>query len=353
MKKITLIIAALNEGNEPLKTIESIYATADPKLFEIILFNDGSTKWVEIPKKYKEVTVIHNDMRRGVAWCRDEGVRLAETKYVCILNARMRFVPGWIEKALEYLAKYQKTIFCTTSVVLWEPDEDKKIEADLKDLNAKKERTAEENAILEHAEDAIKKWKEATKGIKALDQIDDQKERRYGADIVEFEYGNDLVINPIWRDPEEGDCYKIPCVLGANYFTSKKWYQYIGGLEGLNWYGGDEEFLSLKSYAFGGDVRIIKEIEIGNLYRYFKNYPDVITAFFMNKLWYCFLLLSWDRAHKIMCKISHSKKHKNLYPVIQQNFIRDLPKLMALKSAYDKKIANNVEHLIITKNDSK
>jgi glycosyltransferase involved in cell wall biosynthesis len=304
MKEITIIITALNEGNEPLKTIESIYDTADPDLFEIILFNDGSDpdKWIDIPAKYKEVKVITNQVRKGIQWCRDEGVRLAETKYIAIFNARMRFPKNWLEKAIGYLDKSEKTLFCTTSVVLRDP----------KDVDFK------------------------------------GKERKYGAYILEYfkDKEREVILQVQWAKEKKGKCYEIPSVLGANYFTSKKWYQSIGGLKGLHHYGSCEEFLSLKTWAFGGKVKIIKEIEIANIYREIKTYHDVIEDVVWNKLFIAFTLLDWNRAVGLLYKVQHSERFGKHFTIAMMMIIKKMPEIISARNMFKLKTIQNIDHLI-------
>jgi hypothetical protein len=55
--------------------------------------------------------------------------------------------------------------------------------------------------------------------------------------------------------------------MGSNYFFKKAWYKHLHGFQGLKTWGNAEPFLSLKSWLTGGDIRIIKDIEIGHLYR--------------------------------------------------------------------------------------
>ena len=121
---ITIIFSALTEGDEPLNTIKSIYETANPKDFQIIVFDDCSDPKLKIPKEYKEVRVIRNNMRVGIAGNFDKGVELARAPYIFLCNARMRFKPGWIEEGVKWLKKEPETLFCTTSLCLTYDNDD-------------------------------------------------------------------------------------------------------------------------------------------------------------------------------------------------------------------------------------
>ena len=59
MKKISIIIPFLNEGNWPYKTIQSIYDTSDSQLFEVIAIDDGSKDNYDF-SKFPDVKYIRN-----------------------------------------------------------------------------------------------------------------------------------------------------------------------------------------------------------------------------------------------------------------------------------------------------
>jgi len=281
---ITIIFSALNEGDEPLNTIKSIYETADPKDFKIIVFDDGSFPKLEIPKKYKEVRVVRNNMRIGVAGNFDKGVELARTPFVFLCNARMRFKPGWIEEGVKWLKKEPETIFCTTSLCL-----------------------TYDNTDIDKCE--IKRY--------GAEIIFSRKDKKYGIQILE----------PSWLKEKDKDVYEVPCVLGANYFITKKWYQHIKGFEGLATYGGMCAYLSLKSWMAGGKCKILKKIEIGNIYRDPKLYKEKLKPNYLfieedklwNKLFTAFTLLSQGEATELLCKL-RPKAHYTLLVNRLQHF---------------------------------
>jgi len=336
--KITLIITALNEGKEPLETIKSIYETTNSELFNIILFNDGSTDWVEIPKKY-DIQIVHHRIRRGIQYCRNIGVNMANTQYIAFLNARMRFTKGWLEKALKYLEKEPKTLFCTTSVVLW----DKTVLEIEEEINKLKKLEQTEDTKLLIAD--YQKYKERIKDIGDVKVIDEHKERKYGADIIEYNEKANIILNVHWRKEEKGKCYEIPSILGACYFMTKKWFNHIRGLNGLRMYGSDEEFLSLKTWALGGKVKIIKEIETGNVYHIQKNYPDMFSDIMYNKLFVAFTLLDWDKAYNLMHKFKYIKDFEKYYRIVQTMLIKNMPEIINTRIILEKLKTNDIKHL--------
>ncbi len=294
MKKITLIITARNEGEEPLKTVKSIRETSNDELVDIILFNDGAEKWEEIPKEYN-VKVIHKT-NAGAPANYDEGVRLAKTQYVAILNSRMVFKDGWLNKVLKYLNESSKTIFCTTSVV--------------------------------------------------LDQERKEKGKRYGAKINFIDKDN--ILNPEWLKAKKEKCYEVPCLLGANYFTTKKWYQYIGGFEGLFSYGGMCAFLSLKCWVMGGKIKLIKDVEIGNIYREIKEdapqkpYSTNMANVWYNKILTGFLLFDNKKAIELLDTLIDNP----YYTMVMRELIKNFDSIQKMKSKIKSKTINNVLNYI-------
>lgn len=285
MKLLTIIITALNEGDEPLKTVQSIHETADSENFDIIVFNDGTIDWIDIPEELAQT--VHYKLRKGAPHNFDLGVEMAKTKYIAIFNSRMRFKKGWFDKVMKYVQLEDNTIFCTTSNSLDEKGEFTKV-------------------------------------------------KRYGADIV---FGDFL--EPEWRKAEKKDCYEIPCVLGANYFMRKRWYQYIRGFKGLEYYGGICVYLSLKSWAFGGKCKIIKDVEIGNIYRTTKPYEDIMDSLVWNKVFTAFVLLSQEDAEKILHGLD-----KLYYDIIRNRLIHEMEFIVREKAFILKHKTHDIIHLI-------
>ncbi len=80
------------------------------------------------------------------------------------------------------------------------------------------------------------------------------------------EYLPDIKWNPCELDPES-DVEPIPCVLGACYAASKRYWNYFRGLEGLIHYGSEEAYISYKVWLEGGRCLLLKRHAIGHIYR--------------------------------------------------------------------------------------
>lgn len=251
--KLTVIIPFLNEGVEVENTLSSIRRTAGNRT-EILMINDASTDGVDyrsVARKYN-ATYIKNKKRLGVAASRDKGISLTTTPYFLLLDAHMRFYQkDWVEQIIAELEKDDRVLLCCNTKVL------------SKDLNGRLDESNHTPA--------------------------------FGA-IVNLE-GNKWMLNAEWSvtEREPGSPIEdIACVLGAGYAASKRYWQYLRGLEGLIYYGSDETYISLKVWLEGGRCRLLKNIRIGHIYRTQAPYKIEHTETIFNKLWIAELLLPFS-----------------------------------------------------------
>lgn len=256
MNKLTIVISFLNEGNEVENTLNSIRNTAGNHV-DIILINDASTD----ASDYRSVAIkfnalyIENESREGIAASRDKGISRITTPYFLLLDAHMRFYQDdWASQIVEELDKDDRVLLCCNTKVL--------------------------------------KIDESGK----LDESDTTS--AFGA-RVNFQ-GTQRMLNSEWvsQENEPGQPIEdIACVLGAGYAGSKRYWQYLRGLEGLIYYGCDEAYISLKVWLEGGRCRLMKNISIGHIYRKQAPYKIEDTHSIFNKLLIAELLLPF--AHRI------------------------------------------------------
>ena len=123
---------------------------------------------------------------------------------------------------------------------------------------------------------------------------------------------------------------------------SKRWFDYVHGWNGLCYYAGDEVFISLKTWAFGGKVKIIKEIEIGNKYRTEKSYPDVWDALVWNKVLILYLLLDFDQAESRFHKL-HTNKY---YEITKNRILHEMDFIVSERNYIQKHKIMDINHLI-------
>ena len=261
----------LNEGEETQNTIDSIYSTSDPKMFNIIVIDDYSDKPSNIVKA-DEITYIRNEQRIGVDACRQKGADMSETPYLMIIDSHMRFKNGWMVKMIQNISSNPKTLWCTKCVGL---------------------------------------------GYGNMD-INRSRDNYYGADFVVQNSDNEI-LEPKWRNVRDYGSYEIPCILGANYGVSKKWFNYIHGLKGLKMWGCSEIFMSLKTWMAGGDCKIDTDIEIGHKFRDTAPYSTGVWNMIYNKMYLCKTILPIEIGNYLIDKMPKTVNYKRAMKEIDLN----------------------------------
>lgn len=225
-KEMTVIIPFLNEGTEVEETIKSIKShTTIP--FDIVMINDASTDEYDYEKVAKTNNCVYckHKTRVGVASSRDEGVLLAQTKYVLMLDAHMRvYQDDWLEKMLKHLDSISNDLLCAATISL--------------DLEGNRS----SNNIAYGAY-----WEFSTMG---------------------------LYWNVKTKTPEKNiKRIEVPCLLGASYACRREYWLKLKGLEGLASYGLDEQMMCLKNWIMGGNSYVALDIEFGHKFRNISEVP--------------------------------------------------------------------------------
>lgn len=228
-KLLTVIIPFLNEGDEVGRTVASVLEFADGKV-DIIVINDGSSPlhdYEAMLRFFSSVRYVSNGQRLGVTACRDMGVEMARTPYFILLDAHMRFYRhGWVDRIVGLLREDDRRIFCCQTKALERDDSDEVVPMRTK--------------------------------------------TPYGARICLRD--DEKLLDPKWicpaEEPHAGQTViDVPCVLGATYATSRRYWKRIRGYEGLRLYGHEEPYISMKTWLEGGRCQLIKDIEVGHIYR--------------------------------------------------------------------------------------
>lgn len=224
---ITACICFRNEGEEVENTVKSILETT--KHTKILLVDDCSddgTDYLAVANKYN-CEYHRMDERCGSVGTKDWAGRNCMTEYFVLLDGHMRFYQqDWDLKLINLLDKYPKSIISSRTVYM---------------------------------------------GVKD-GKITGDKEyvpRSYCA-YMRFDDGYDF--DPKWTDKvidynDVDEVSNVSCVLGACYATSKSWWKEIDGLHGLNTYGLEESFMSIKTWLMGGECKVTHDFGAGHLYR--------------------------------------------------------------------------------------
>ena len=267
---MTAIIIFRNEKEEIEKTICSALTFAREKVNFILVddCSDDKFDYKNIAVKYNAI-YIRNNERLGSAPSRDIGVKNCKDEYFIQLDGHMRFyTEGWDILFTDYLKNNPNSIVCGRMVAI---DYNKT----LKHENENGENRGN------YAGATFGKNEKFFEDIKwlAFDKVDN---------------GNRFI--------------QIPCVLGANYSTTKSFYEYVDGLHGLIGYGFEEQFLSAKAWMCGGKCVLATDIFIGHLFgrpkKQYVKYWEMGTNAFI-----CYELLAKDTdIYKFYCNY-HGKEY--------------------------------------------
>jgi len=275
MKQLTIIIAEHNEGDQLLDTLNSLYSTSDPNLYDVIVVSDGS---IVDAKDTGIESRIWLAKRQGVGAAFDVGMEEVETPYAVIMGSDIRFAEyGYMEKMLECLQDpaNSKSLICTTNVG---------INKDRMDFKGGLRRYGALILPFMTAKDI------PPKGSRMAQLKNDKAKENY-RNILEAK----------WMPKDErGGLYELPCVLGAFYGVHTSWYKHIGGFRGHRYWGTLEPFISMKSWFAGGDCKIASDIETAHI---FKSKPSHRTGdhdLLYNKMAASKILFSDDVAGKFI-----------------------------------------------------
>lgn len=304
-KQLTVIIPFLNEREEVRNTLQSIRENGG-KNISVILINDASDDEYD----YKSIAgsfgveYILNSERQGVARSRDIGIERCQTPYFLILDAHMRFYQeDWEQILVNELKKDERVLLCCNSTVLYRNE-----------------------------------WGEVHQN--------DQGRPTFGAIIDMARKIN--VLDVEWNVEEKDPCQDvedISCVLGAAYAGSKRYWQYLRGLEGLIYYGSDEAYISLKVWLEGGRCRLLKTLFVGHIYRHKPPYPVEGSYVIYNKLLIAYLLFPTERLVNVFGVIQQSRSHK-LFSEVFNQLMEKKAYLDELKTYYQQIFTRDFDYVI-------
>ncbi len=257
MVKLSVAIPVKNDFAEVILTVANLTKGISPEKLQVIVVNDGSVfgsgKFRPIGDifEYPNVVRVDNHFSGGVGYSFDRGAELVNSDILVIMGSDIRVREGWYDKVVEAVQSYPNTLGCAVSIGL---NEDR------------------------------------------MDMDDPKCSIRYGADLLVKVGAEDLPKNSRllkkdgtytalfkskWITEKKSDSpYKIPSLLGAFYFTSRDYYNKLGGWDtqagerymGHRFWGNLEPHISLKSWLYGGGCMLFPDIEAGHIFgRIIKN----------------------------------------------------------------------------------
>ncbi|HFD31629.1 MAG TPA: glycosyltransferase family 2 protein [Gammaproteobacteria bacterium] len=106
MIKVSVIIPTYNRSKYIAETLESVFNQSF-KNYEIIIINDGSTDDTEkILEPYRDRIIYKKIKNQGVAFARNEGMKLARGKYIAYLDDDDLYLPWKLEVQVAILEKH-------------------------------------------------------------------------------------------------------------------------------------------------------------------------------------------------------------------------------------------------------
>ena len=122
-KKVTIITLTYNnckKATEPF--LESLYKYTDESLFDLIVVENGSTdetkdilnQWQQ---KKSNIKIIYNEENKGYSIGNNQGIKIAKTPYVALLNNDILLAPNWIEDLLLIYEKEQNVGLVSPTII--------------------------------------------------------------------------------------------------------------------------------------------------------------------------------------------------------------------------------------------
>jgi glycosyltransferase involved in cell wall biosynthesis len=373
--RLSIIIAYHGEGKEfILKTIDSIETTIDVK-YEIIVVDDFS----DIPLQIDGVKVIRHIENKGVGACFDSGVKVAKGNFIFLMGCDVRFLPNeWASKMVSEIIKHPRALICTSVVANHEhlPEEliniflgilgRRGIELDI-DLTRKNLINNLSPEQLFFISREIRLYRGASL-LLFMDQNDRPDRPPTFKNILEAQWlamenkamrflskpdgarigGNrEEEFKKFMKDKynvsvSELESYSIPCILGAAYGTTKKWYKHIDGFWGHKKWGTLEPYISLKCLLFGGECRVAPQIETTHIFNPDGPSDRSVMHISYNKLLVAWLLFPFSMARQLIAWLPPSEQLDKAKDLIDDNWL----KIEKKRNEYRKKIKVPMDEII-------
>ena len=295
---LSIVITYFNEGQPFIEAcIDDITTTIGNIEHEIIVVDDCSNNEL----KLEDVTVIRHKENKGVGAGFDTGVKHCKYEDIVLMACDIRIKQkNWGQLLKQEIEKRSTSIICVGCI---------------------------------------------GKGT-----------IRYGANIIEKHWwltnpskpsGYRDILQAEWKPEQEGKDYLVPCVLGAFYGLRKQWYEHIDGFWGHIKWGGLEPYISLKSWLFGGDCTLIKDLKVEHIFnRKTSGARNTLTKY--NKMLIAYLLIEEPLLSELIDFMGGSANVKEAKQMLENKMDIILEKK---KEYNEKKILNYTELLKEWNND--
>ncbi len=101
--RVSVVLAAHNEGDRLRRTVESCIETVQDLKPEILVVDDASTDGCVAPvaQRFPQVRLIQHAVREGVSRTKDDAIRSSQGDIVVLLDAHTKPEPGAIRRLVE------------------------------------------------------------------------------------------------------------------------------------------------------------------------------------------------------------------------------------------------------------
>lgn len=289
--RISVVLPHVNEPSNLNATIKSIRATAGNEV-EIVVVDDCSTTRPEI---IGADTVIFNRFHCGAGPSRHIGAEAATGTHILITDCHMQFLSGWHQAAIDRIKDRPTTVNCGVCLAI-----------DDKHPDASRPRDRYYGATFNF----------------------------YGPD--KFKPGATKIFSAVWNDRQEGDDYELPACMGACYFMPRDWYLKLSPHKHLVKWGVEEEALSLKTWLAGGEIRMMKTVQIAHKFRLKGTklpFSLKVDQIIYNQLFVAYTCLPEPYADALMKKFPREMNFSLAYQKLRENW-----GLMLCERAYNQRI---------------
>ena len=267
-------------------TLNALLSGIDPSRLEVIVVDDFSDIPLEV-NGFSNVRVIRNSRQRGVGSSFDIGCSYAIGDILILMGSDVLVQnSSWIDSITDYVSKYPESIGCSTCVSLNKDN---------------------------------------------LNPNDPTLRRRYGARLHPLYPDSEntgMFVTQWFNDRPTENIVEIPCLLGAFYFTTRSWYQHIGGWDNSHCrWGNLESWLSLKTWLSGGSLHLLRDTETGHIFKEVSNNGRSDYMWY-NRLFVAHTQLPEDLGRRLISKCYSLlvEKEQHTYPfnlgkrLIRQNW---------------------------------
>lgn len=305
-KKLSVCIAFRNEKDQVYKTIKSLIESVNFNVhdLQIVVVNDQSDDDYDYSylAYYPYVDYFINEKRLGSSQTKQKAIELATSDYVFVIDAHMRFYNnGFDSRIISEIDKDNKKIYALYTIG-FDPDYDDK-----------PVKLSHRCTVLGFSDKLL--------------------------------FGSTWTNNDLDKDKSNS---RVSVVMGASYFFSKKYFNYLNGFKGLKLYGREEEYISIKSWGIGNGCMLIKDCEVAHLYRKVAPQPITRKEVWHNILFIAETLLDEDTKIKIADKMieKDNATFKKVYESIDHKLTNEL-KDYYLSLGYDYNKFKFINDLVI------